>query len=126
MAERKRDWMWRRLGECLAQSPKLKRPANYRRPDFLENAQGQIVRQHVPHLTTPAIERFVAMTERVLVGDDYCVVWRGGDTFRVDDDTVTPPARFYWETLLGEKLGPHEVLYRACKTPRCVKHKEKR
>jgi len=126
MAERKRDWMWRRLAEGPTGSPRQRRPVNYRRPDFMENSQGQTVRQHAPHPITPALDRFAAMTERVLVGDDYCVVWRGGDTFRVDDDTVTTPARFYWETLLGEKLGAHEVLYRACKTPRCVKHKEKR
>jgi hypothetical protein len=66
------------------------------------------------------------MTERVLVRDDYCVVWQGGDTFRVDDDTITTPARFYYEMMLGESLGANEVLYRACSTPRCVKHKEKR
>lgn len=116
--------MWRRLAEGPAQAPRPRRLPNYRRPDFMENAQGQTVRQHAPHPTTPAIDRFIAMTERLLVGDDLCVVWRGGDTFRVDDDTVTTPARFYWEALLGEKLGPHEVLYRACKTPHCVKHKE--
>jgi hypothetical protein len=86
--------MWRRLAEGQPGANKPKRAANYRRPDFMENAQGQTVRQHVPHPTTPALERFVALTERVLVGDDYCVVWRGGDTFRVDDDTITTPARF--------------------------------
>jgi hypothetical protein len=51
----------------------------------MEKALGQIVRQHAPHPTTPAIDRFVALTDRILVGDDYRVVWRGGDTFRVDD-----------------------------------------
>jgi hypothetical protein len=125
MAERKRDWMWRRLSEG-ATGEKPKRPTNYRRPDVMTNAQGQTVRTHVPHPTTLALDRFVALTERRVVGDDTCVIWKGGDTFRIDDDTITTPARFYWETLLGEKLGPNEVLYRGCKTPRCVKHKVKR
>lgn len=94
----------------------------------MTNAQGQTVRQHCPHPTTPAHERFLAMTERRLVGDDECIVWRGGDTFKVDADanTVTTPARFYWEMTTGEKLKKSEALYRTCKTPRCVKHKVKR
>lgn len=124
MAPRKHNWMWRRLSEGTgARKP---RPTNYRQPDFMLNKQGQTVRFHVPHPTTPAIERFVAMTERRLVGDDYCVIWKGGDTFRVDDETVTTPARFYWEMVQGERLNPADVLYRDCKTPRCVKHKVKR
>lgn len=123
MAKRKRNWMWRRLAEGPT---KERRPTNYRRPDFMLNKHGQTVRQHCPHPTTPAIERFVALTERRLVGDDYCVVWKGGDTFRVDDETVTTPARFYWKIVTGEKLKETEALYRACKTPRCVKHKVKR
>jgi hypothetical protein len=102
MAERKRDWMWRRLTEQgAAQQRRPARPVELRGDPTLRS-----VRQHVPHPTTSPLERFVAMTRRVLVGDDYCVVWLGGDTFRVDDYTVTTPARFYWEALVGEKLGP--------------------
>lgn len=116
--------MWRRLEEGEAAAVKRRRPINYRRPDFMTNAQGQMVRQHAPHPIKSAIERFIAMTERVLIGDDYCVVWQGGETFRVDDDTITTPARFYYESLLGEPLKPNQTLRRACKTPRCVKHKK--
>lgn len=126
MNKPKYSWMWKRLAEGAAASPKPKRPTNYRRPDVMTNAQGQTVRNHVAHPTTPALERFVALTERVLVNDEYCVIWQGGDTFRVDDDTITTPARFYWETLLGERLREDEKLYKACKTVGCVKHKEKR
>src|SRR5262245_43371858 len=97
-----KDWMWRRL---LASPAGLKPALNYRRPDYMLNKQGQTVRFHVPHPTTPAVERFIAMTERVLIRDDYCVIWRGGDTFRVDDDLVTTPARFYWEIMTGERLN---------------------
>ena len=57
--------MWRRLAEGPAGSPRQRRPTNYRRPDFMEKALGQIVRQHAPHPTTPAIDRFVALTERI-------------------------------------------------------------
>lgn len=117
--------MWRRLEEGEARERKP-RPTNYRRPDFMVNKQGRTVRQHAPHPTTSAHERFVALTERVEVGDDTCIVWQGGDTFYVDDGRRTTPARFYWEIMLGERLGAHEALYRTCKTPRCVKHKEKR
>ena len=92
----------------------------------MTNSQGRTVRYHAPHPTTPARERFDAMTESVLIGDDCCIVWRGGETFRVDEETVTTPARFYWELMTGEKLKDHEVLRRACNTPRCVKHKAKR
>jgi hypothetical protein len=123
MAKRKHDWTWRRLEGTTGE--KVKRPTNYRKPDYMINAQDQTVRQHFPHPIKPAIERFVELTERRVVGDDTCIVWLGGETFRVDDFTVTTPARFYWETMLGEKLRDDEALYRACKTPRCVKHKRK-
>lgn len=124
MAKRKHDWMWRRLaenGEAVAQQRRQARPVEYRGDPSLRQ-----VRQHFPHPTTSPIERFVALTERRVVGDDTCVIWKGGDKFRVDDNTLASPARFYWETLLGEKLRDDEALYRACKTPRCVKHKVKR
>jgi len=123
MAKRKRDWAWRRL---LENAPAKERVLNYRRPDFMQNKDGQTVRYHAPHPTTPALERFTALTRRVFNGGDPCVVFRGGDTFRVDDDTVTTPARFYWEMTNGEKLGAKETLKRNCKTPRCVKHRVKR
>lgn len=123
MAKRKRDWAWRRLAERGGPP----QPTNYRRPDYIVNAQGRTVRNHAPHPTTPALDRFFALTKQV---ENYegnpCVVWTGGDTFRVDDNTVTTPARFYWETMKGEKLTDNDVLRRDCKTPRCVKHKEKR
>lgn len=124
MAKRKHDWMWRRLaenGEAVRQQQRSPRPVELRGDPSL-----RAPRHHVPHPTTPALERFVALTKRVLVGDDTCVIWLGGDKFRVDDDTLASPARFYWEALLGEKLRDDEALYRACKTPRCVKHKVKR
>lgn len=124
MAKRKHNWAWRRLAEAgEAGTP---RPTNYRRPDFMVNAQGRTVRHHVPHPTTPALDRFFALTKQVEnYKDDICIVWTGGDTFRVDDDTVTTPARFYWEAMKGEKLGDKDVLRRNCKTPRCVKHKKR-
>lgn len=124
MAERAKDWAWRRLaeaGEAVRRQRRERRPIELRGDPALRS-----VRQHFPHPTTSPIERFVAMTERVFVGDDTCIVWKGGDKFRVNDETLASPARFYWETLLGEKLAPDEALYRACKTPRCVKHKVKR
>ena len=122
MAKRTRDWAWRRLAESGAGQP---RAANWRKPDLMLNKRNQIVRQHVPHPTTPALDRFFKLAKRVRIGDDVCIVWQGGDTFRVDDDTVTTPARFYWEEMKGEKLGANDVLRRNCKTPRCVKHKKK-
>lgn len=116
--------MWRRLEEGEARKP---RPTNYRRPDFMLNKQGRIVRQHCPHPTTPADDRFFMMIEYVSLGDDDpCVVWEGGDTFRVDEKTITTPARFYWEWRTGEKLKRTEALYQTCKTPRCVKHRVKK
>jgi hypothetical protein len=122
MAKRIRDWTWRRLAEQGAlQQRRPARPVELRGDPALRT-----VRQHVPHPVTPALERFVAMTERVLVADEYCIVWKGGETFRVDDDTITTPARFYWEALVGEKLGPGEALYPDCKTVCCVKHKKVR
>src|SRR5262245_28391456 len=118
----KRNWMWRRL---LESAPPKERALNYRRPDFMTNKHGQTVRHHAPHPTTPAIDRFFALTKRVNVDGEDFIVWTGGDTFRVDDDTVTTPARFYWETMKGEKLGEKDKLRRGCYTPRCVKHKRR-
>jgi hypothetical protein len=120
MGKRKRDWAWRRL---LENAPAKERVLNYRRPDFMTNKQGQTVRYHAPHPTTPALDRFFKLTKRVKVDGEECIVWTGGDTFRVDDDTITTPARFYWEAMKGEKLGEKDKLRRGCYTPRCVKHK---
>lgn len=122
MAKRKREWTWRQLAEAGG----VHQPANRRRPDYQTNAQGRMVRAHAPHPVTPALDRFMVMTRRVFTGDGYCVVWRGGATFRVDEKTVTTPARFYWETILGETLEDNDVLRRNCKTPRCLSHKVKR
>jgi len=119
-----RDWAWRRLLSVPADG-KAPTPLNYRRPDFMTNKHGQTVRYHAPHPTTPALDRFFALTKQVEYGDDVCIVWTGGDTFRVDDDTITTPARFYWEQMKGEKLGEKDKLRRACYTPRCVKHKRR-
>jgi hypothetical protein len=122
MAKRKYNWMWRRLADQgAAQRKRQARPVKLRGDPTLRT-----VRDHAPHPTTPALERFIAMTERVLAGDDTCIVWKGGDKFRVDDFTLASPARFYWEMMLGERLAENEVLYRAYKTPRCVKHRVKR
>jgi hypothetical protein len=122
MTKPKRDWAWRRL---LENAPAKERTLNYRRPDFMTNKHGATVRYHAPHPTTPALDRFFKLTKRVKVDGEECVVWIGGDTFRVDDDTVTTPARFYWEEMKGEKLGENDKLRRGCYTPRCVKHKRR-
>jgi hypothetical protein len=115
--------MWRRLAE---NADTVQRQRHQARPVELRGDPSlRGVREHCAYHTTPALERFIALTERVLIEDEYCIVWKGGDTFRVDDETVVRPARFYWETLLGEKLHQDEALYRTCKTPRCVKHKRK-
>jgi hypothetical protein len=122
MAKRKYDWMWRRLAEQGESQRQQRRP---RRIELRGDPTKRTVRDHVPHPITPAIERFIAMTERRVVGDDTCVIWKGGETFRVDDEAITTPARFYWETMLGEKLGADERLRQTCKTPRCIKHRIK-
>ena len=114
-------WMWRELLTVQGKPVTV----NYRRPDTMLNEQGVVVRYHVPHPTTPALERFAAMTDRILIDDDYCVVWRGGRTFRVDDETTTTPARFYYQAMTGEKLRDGEPLKRACLTAGCVKHWER-
>lgn len=123
MAKRKRDWMWRRLAEQGDQARQQQR--RRRVVELRGDPTKRTVRDHAQHPTAPAIDRFLALTERRLVGDDTCVIWKGGETFRVDDDIVTTPARFYRETLLGEKLGTDERLRQTCKTPRCIKHRIK-
>ena len=124
MPKRKRDWTWRRLLGVPADGGAPK-PLNYRRPDFMTNKHGETVRFHAPHPVKAALDRFFKMTKRVNVDGEDCIVWTGGDTFRVDDDTVTTPARFYWEAMKGEKLGEKDKLRRGCYTPRCVKHKRR-
>jgi hypothetical protein len=72
---------------------------SYRKPDFMLNAKGQTVRFHVPHPIVPAVERFMALVRSVACADDAeddCWQWIGGDTFRVDDLTVTTPQRFIY------------------------------
>lgn len=121
MAKRKYKWTWRELleqGQQQRQQRRQPRPVEYR-----GDPTKRTVREHCPYPITPALERFIAMTERVLVGDDTCIIWRGGETFRVDDWTITTPARFYYEAVLGEKLHPGETLWKDCKTAGCVKHK---
>lgn len=118
MAKREYNWMWRRLAAQSA--PRRQRQA--RAVELRGDPTKRDVRDHTAYPTTPALDRFLALTERVLVGDDTCVVWRGGETFRVDDDTVTTPARFYWQIVHGP-LSEDEILWKACKTASCVKHK---
>lgn len=120
MAKRKREWMWRRLQTETSGQPQ---PTNYRRPDFIKNAQNRTVRNHIAHPATPAIERFFAKTERVRINGDVCIVWRGGDTFRGDSKTTTP-ARFYWEAMGKGELGEGDTLRRGCKTAGCVRHRK--
>jgi hypothetical protein len=86
------------------------------------NKQGWAVRCHKAHPRTVAAERFAAMTEEVDCGHDLpCIVFTGGDTFRIDDDIVTTPRRFIYEYLMGEEL-PDDVRLRAtCKTPKCCR-----
>lgn len=98
----------------------------YRKPDYIQNRFGQTVKAHVDYPRTDAAERFRKKTERVLIGDDYCVVWRGGETFRIDDDKVTTPARYYYEAICGETLTKGVPLVQTCTTARCVKHWERR
>jgi hypothetical protein len=119
-----RDWAWKRLLEA---APPKERTLNYRRPDYMKNDQGQTVRFHVPHPVTPAIDRFFALIRKVEISDDECWV-ADGDTFRVDDLTVTTPARFIWQEVMGEKLKRGDALRQICKTPRCCRpaHREKR
>jgi len=125
MTKPARDWAWRRLLSVPADG-KTPKPLNYRRPDFMTNKRGETVRFHAPHPTKAPMRRFFAMCEAWAADkkSDPCLVWKGGDTFRVDDDTVTTPARFYWEVYKGEKLEDGDKLRRDCKTPRCVKHKK--
>ena len=126
MAKPKRDWAWKRLTEPAGEK---KLPTNYRRPDYMKNAQGRTVRFHVPYAIVPAIERFMAFVEIVPGADDLdCWQWLGGDTFRVDDETVRTPARFIWRETTGETLSDRDALYQTCKTPWCCRptHREKR
>src|SRR5262245_54838418 len=106
MATRKRDWMWRRLADQGA----AQRQRQARHVELRGDPTLHAVRDHAPHPVTPALKRFIALTERGLLDNEYCVIWKGGKTFRVDDFMVTTPARFYGETLLGEKLGADERL----------------
>jgi hypothetical protein len=126
MTKPKRDWAWKRFTEAAGEK---KRSTNYRRPDYMINAQGRTVRFHVTHAIVPAIERFMAFVEIVSGADDLdCWQWLGSDTFRVDEETVTTPARFIWRETTGKMLSDREALYQTCKTPWCCRlaHREKR
>ena len=94
---------------------------SWRRPDYLVNRHGQTVRFHCDYPRTDALERFMKLTKRVLTEDDYCIVFTGGTRFRVDDETITTPARFIYQALMGEKLSEAVYLIRTCKTPRCCR-----
>jgi hypothetical protein len=118
MAERKRDWMWRRLAE---QGATLRRERKPRVVELRGDPTKRTVREHAPHPTTPALERFMALVERAEIDDDHCWRWLGGRTFRADDLTVTTPARFIYQAAMGETLRSDEALYQTCKTPRCVR-----
>lgn len=117
-------WMWKELRSEVEKQQSPSTP--YRRPEYMLNKHNQRVRFHAPHPTTPALDRFMAKTLQHFNGTEHCLVFYGGATFRVDDNTVTTPARFYWEATKGEKLAEGETLRRDCKTPRCVKHRVKR
>jgi hypothetical protein len=71
----------------------------------------------------------MAFVEIIPGADDLdCWQWLGGDTFRVDEQTVTTSARFIWRKTTGEALGDREALYQICKTPSCCRpaHRERR
>jgi hypothetical protein len=123
MARRKYNWMWRRLAEQGTSARRTRVPW---RIEYQGDPTLRQPRQHISHSITPAVERFNAMTKEVAIGDDRCLVWCGGETFRIDEATITTPARFYWEVVKGERLKDAETLRRTCKTPHCVKHKVKR
>lgn len=101
---------------------------SYRKPDYMRNRFGQIVKCHADYPRTEAIERFMKMTERVLSEDDYCIVFTGGARFRVNDKDVTTPARFVYQALTGEILDNAEYLIRTCPTFQCCRlaHRERR
>lgn len=87
-----------------------------------------VKRTQKPKDCRPAITRFLEMTERVVNGENFCLVWRGSDTFRVDGNYVTTPARFIYQEITGETILPGWRLFQTCKTPGCVKasHREPR
>jgi hypothetical protein len=83
---------------------------------------GHWMRDHADHPRTEAAERFAAMVKEVDMGLDLpCLVFTGGDTFRVDDDVVTTPRRFAYEHLTGEELPDNVRLRTTCKTPKCCR-----
>jgi hypothetical protein len=118
------NWAWKRL---LGAATPNQRRLNYRRPDFMQNAQGMTVRFHAPHPITPAAGRFMEKVRKIEIDGEECWRWTGGETFRVDDDTVTTPARFIYQEATGEKLRRGDKLRQTCKTPRCIRpaHREK-
>lgn len=68
----------------------------------------------------PAIERFLAMVRKIEIDGDECWIVEA-ETFRVDEFTVTTPARFIYQEATGEKLQRSDALRQTCKTPRCAR-----
>lgn len=113
-----RDWVWKRLEEKDAAAGSL--PPERR--GLVLNRHGDLVRYQAPREIVAAAERFAAMTKEVDTGLDLpCLVFTGGDTFRVDDETVTTPRRFIYEYLMDEELPDTIRLRTYCRTPRCCR-----
>lgn len=86
------------------------------------NAAGYLVRHQKQRERRGAVERFCAMTEQVEAGAETpCIVFTGGDTFRVDDYTVTTPIRFAYEMVMGEPPPQNKRFWMRCKTKGCVR-----
>mgnify|MGYP001769420438 CR=1 FL=1 len=80
------------------------------------------VRAQVQRQRTEAADRFLALTEQREAGEDLpCIVFTGGETFRVDDVTITTPMRFAYEMITGEAPPENRRIRRKCKTPGCVR-----
>ena len=91
-------------------------------PDLMLNNHGDLVRVHIPHARTDAAERFAALVQEIDCGLDLpCLVFQGGDTFRVDEQTVTTPRRFAYELVTGERLPKGKKLKMICTTPNCCR-----
>ena len=81
-----------------------------------------MVRAQTPRHRTDAAARFLSLTEQRDAGEDLpCIVFTGGDTFRVDDFTITTPMRFAYEMVTGEAPPANRRIRRKCKTPGCVR-----
>jgi hypothetical protein len=113
-----RDWIWKKLEE-RERKPQWR---GLSRPDYVLNRQGELVRYQTPRAIIEAAERFAQMTKEIDAGQDLpCVIFTGGETFRVDQETVTTPRRFIYEYLTGEILPDDVRLRTLCKTPKCCR-----